>query len=427
MKKNKNSLNIIITCVVGIAGILIGYFGRGWLEPIVITPNKVVARVEGHNITLKEFQAFAKFYRMQEINTYQQLSQYLTLYQQYGMTPDASISSQINSIQQEFASPTVLGQKVIDLLTENVLIENKAKELGVKVTEDDITKLMYDSFGYYPNGAPTTAPTATEYVSPTYSPTQLAMWATPTSQPTATSTAAATLEATVVATEAQPTATIAPTTASGPTPTIAPTAIPPTATPVTLDSYKQSLSDYMSKITPYGLTEKDLRSFLYNNLLYNKVFTELTKGIATHGEQVWARQILVNQTDAQTAVDELNQGTNWLVVNYNLTTDSNGQTSGGDMGWFPRGVQTAEIDAAVFSMQIGETQIVQDINGWHVLQVIGHEQDRPVSATVLQQMQSTMFNTWLSTAKNNAKIESFDVWKTNVPTVPELVTTSAIQ
>lgn len=421
--KNK-SLGIIVTCVVGIAGLLIGYFGRGWLEPVVITPNKIVEKVNGHTIKLSEFQVFTKFYRMQEINSYQQLSQYLTLYQQYGMTPDASISAQINTIQAEFANPTVLGQKVLDLLTENMLIADKAKELGVTVTEDEISKLLYDSFGYYPNGTPTVAPTATEYVAPTYSPQQLEMWATPTSQPTATATAAPTVEGTVI-----PTATLAPTTvptAAGPTATIAPTAIPPTATPVTLESYNQSLSDYLAKITPYGLTEKDLRNFLYYNLLYNKVYKELTKDVATHGEQVWARQIVVaNQNDAQVAVDELNKGNNWLVVNYQLTTDSNGKSNGGDMGWFPRGVQSAEIDAVVFSMRIGQTQVVQDANGWHVLQVVAHEQDRPIAATVLQSMQNNVFNTWLTKAKADAKVETFDVWKTNVPTVPELPTTGA--
>jgi len=180
-KKTSNNLNIIITCVVGIAGLLIGYFGRGWIEPLLITPNRVVEKVNGHSITMKEFQSFAKFYRIQEINTYQQLQQYVSLYQQYGMTPDSSLTSQVTAIQQEFSSSTVLGQKVLDLLTENRLIEEKAKELGVTVTDDEVTKLMQDSFGYYPKGNPTKAPTATLYVTPTYSATQIALLATPTS------------------------------------------------------------------------------------------------------------------------------------------------------------------------------------------------------------------------------------------------------
>lgn len=431
--KNKKSLNILVTCVVGIIGLLIGYFGRGWLEPVVITPNKVVEKVNGHKITLSTFQVFAKFYRLQEINSYQQLSQYVNLYQQYGMSPDASLTSQINSIQEEFANPTVLGQRVIDLLTENILIEEKAKELVIKVTEDDITKLLNDSFGYFPNGTPTVAPTATEYVQPTYSPAQLEMWATPTGIPTTMATIEPTvegaveevLEATVEPTVALPTATTA---AAGPTPTLAPTAIPPTATPVTLESYKQSLSDYMSKLTPYGLTEKDLRNFLYYNLLYTRLYTEMTKDIATHGEQVWARQILVSsQADAEAVVDELNKGSNWLAVTYQYSIDTTGKSTGGDMGWFPRGVQTTEIETAVFGMQIGETKIVQDSNGWHVLQVVGHEQDRPVEPNVLQSLQSNAFNTWLTQAKKDAKIESSDIWKNYVPMVPELPMVSTAQ
>lgn len=434
--KNKKSLNILVTCVVGIAGLLIGYFGRGWLEPIVIIPNKLVEKVNGHTITLKEFQVFAKFYRLQEINSYQQLTQYVNLYQQYGMSPDAALTSQISSIQEEFSNPTVLGQRVIDLLTENILIEEKAKELGIKVTEEDITKLLYDSFGYFPDGTPTLAPTATEYVAPTYSPAQLEMWATPTSMPTATETIEPTVEgteeevveATVEPTVAVPTVATAPTEVSAPTPTLAPTAIPPTATPVSFESYKQSLSDYMSKLTPYGLTEKDLRDFLYFNLLYTKVYKELTKDIPAHGEQVWSRQILVStQNDANTVVEELNKGGNWLAIAYQYSTDTTGKSTGGDMGWFPRGVQTAEIESAVFSMQIGETKIVQDTQGWHVLQVVGHEQDRPVDANVLQSLQSTAFNTWLTQAKKDAKIESFDIWKNYVPMVPELPIVSTAQ
>ena len=87
-----------------------------------------------------------------------------------------------------------------------------------------------------------------------------------------------------------------------------------------------------------------------------------------------------------------------------LTLDSNGQSTGGDLGWFPRGIYSDELTNAAFEMEIGETRIIQDSDGWHVLQVTGHEQDRPPDSATREKLKSVSFNAWLEEVKANASI-----------------------
>ncbi len=437
MKLTKKFWNIAIPVVVGLAALVLGYFSRDIL-PASLFESKNVARINGEAITAKEFETFAKFYRIQSASTYEQLSYYTSLYQQYGMQVNPEWAAQIANIEEEFSNPEKLGQAVLDLLTENVIIETEGKKLGLSVSEDEISKLLFDSFGYYPQGTPTLMPTPTQYTYPTLSAQQLELWVTPTYAPTATLTPTATVEPDLSVTEeaaeqaaentdtnteeaAQAVEGSAPSDETAQNPTPAPTEVFPTATLVSEESYLASLQGYLDTLAPYGLAEANLRQLIYYNMFYNKVYDEITKDVAEIAEQVWARHILVSsEEEAMQVVADLEAGENWWVEAYYYTQDINGQSTGGDLGWFPRGIYSEEIDTAAFEMEIGETRVVQDVDGWHVLQVTGHEQERPLDSTTREKLKSVMFNTWLDDVKARAKITIYDTWKSHVPTEPAL-------
>ena len=412
----------LLFSVILIAGILLGLLGYGVLSQNVLTPNQAVARVNDQDITLKDFQKYAKFTRVEEVGTYQQLSQYLDYYQQLGIQPDPQLEQQISTIQQEMQDTNAFGQKVLNYMIDDAMFVAEAKNMGITISQDDVTKMFQDTFGYFPQGTPTLASTPTEYIEPTLSKTQIAMMTAPTStpdmSPTATSMPLPTNPAptAVAATVAAPTAT------NGPTPTMEPTPTElPSPTPITEAGYAQLMKNYMTQLTPYGLTEADLRQYVYYQLLYNKIYTEVTKNVPTHGEQVWTRQILVNsEADAQTVITRLNKGENWVVLAEELSQDTNTKSNGGDMGWLPRGTLSMEVETAAFGMTIGEVRSIQDSNGWHVLQVVGHDQDRPLDQNVLAYLQDKSFNDWHTTTKGKTTIQTFDVWKANVPTAPAL-------
>lgn len=242
-------------------------------------------------------------------------------------------------------------------------------------------------------------PTATP--GPTNTPTEPAVSATPTAAATAT---------------AAPTAT-----AAGPTATIEPTWTPiPTPTEITLDGYKTLYSDYLKQLTTVNISERTLRNLYRANLLQKKMFDLITADITPIQEQVWARHILVaTEDEAKAVLDRLNKGENWNTIAAEVSIDSSNATTGGDLGWFPRGIMVKEFEDAAFALGIGEiSQPVKTDNGFHIIQVIDHQQDRPLTASILDQAKQAAWSKWLTDVKATMKIETFDLWKEVNPTEP---------
>ncbi len=423
-EKEHRQQQILIFTLIGFVVVVFGLIAYGLLDQYVFSPKKPVAIVDGQNITVSEFKTYGTLMRVSEINTYKQLSQYYSLYQQFGLTPDASITNQMSQIQYEFSSPATFGQNVLTTMINNVILKNEAAKLGLSVTTDEVTKTLQESYGFYTNGTPTPANTPTSYVYPTNNATQNYLLITPTP----------TLDLTATATASQipsPTATLVPTLAntptSGPTSTPANTPTPqPTATPYTLQGFQNDLKTYIGTLSAYGITEANLRDYVTTQLLDQKVFTEITKDVPVHGQQAWIRHILVsNELDAQTVVARIANGENWISVANEVSQDTNTRASGGDLGWFPKGIQSPQIDDVAFTMNVGDIKVVQDNNGWHVLQMLGKESDRPFSQTVISQLQTTAYSNWFTPVKAAAKIETFNIWQKNVPTAPTLPTQAA--
>jgi len=90
------------------------------------------------------------------------------------------------------------------------------------------------------------------------------------------------------------------------------------------------------------------------------------------------------------------------------------------LGWFGKGAMVAEFENAAFSQKVGEIgKPVKSQFGYHIIQVLGH-QDMPLNASQYEQKKQTEFTNWLTDARKNAKIQTFDIWKERVPTEPTL-------
>jgi parvulin-like peptidyl-prolyl isomerase len=427
-EKELRQQRILIFSLIGFVVVVFGLIAYGLLDQFVFSPTKPVANVDGQNITVKEFKTYGTLVRVSEINTYQQLTQYYNLYQQFGLTPDVSITNQMSQIQYEFSSPATFGQNVITTMVNNVILKNEATKLGLFVTADEVEKTIQESYSFYTNGTPTPASTPTSYMYPTNNATQeyLLMTPSPTVDLTVTATsvplATETLQALATLLPTEPsTPTSGPTATSSNTPTSQ-----PTATPYTLQGFQNDLKTYIGTLSAYGITETNLRDYVGTQLLDQKIYTEITKDVPTHGQQVWIRNILVaNELDAQTVVARINNGENWISVANGVSQDTNTKANGGDLGWFPTGIQSPEIDNVVFTMTVGEIRVVQDNNGWHVLQMIGKEVDRPFLQSIISQLQSIAYTNWFTPIKAAAKIETFNIWQSYVPTAPTLPTPSA--
>jgi peptidyl-prolyl cis-trans isomerase C len=131
---------------------------------------------------------------------------------------------------------------------------------------------------------------------------------------------------------------------------------------------------------------------------------QILASVPTSAEQVHVRQILVLSEDAAKQVQsQLKQaGANFatLAFGYDLST-------GGDLGWFPRGylTQTA-VEQAAFSLQAGEiSDVIQSDFGYHILQVVARDPNRQLSPEARQVLQRKALAAWLDEHRKQAQIE----------------------
>ena len=181
----------------------------------------------------------------------------------------------------------------------------------------------------------------------------------------------------------------------------------------------------MEMFSGLGLTEADYRDLVKFDLLRSKIFDYVTADIKPFDEQVWARHILVaDEATANSVRERLLKGEDFAAIASELSTDTSNKDKGGDLGWFGKGTMVPPFEEAAFSQKVGEIgKPVQTDFGWHIIQVIGHE-DRPLTADQFDQAKQNAFSKWLEDLRAKAEadglIEIFDYWKERVPLDPTL-------
>lgn len=443
VEKEHTQRRVILISTILVAALVLVIIGYGILDQLVLQQTRPVAKVEGQKISLDDFQVRARYDRYNLIQNTALLEQYKQLF-----SFDQNSSSYYDSlIQQNVATlndSQSLGDKVIQELVNDRVIALEAKKMGITVSDAEVDTAIQEAFGYYKNGTPTPAPTETPYATATYTDQQLT-FVPPTSTPTEVATATleptTTGEATTTSGSAttapgletttpgaESTATAVPPTATATlveptaTATTGPTATPfPTATPYTEEGFNTAYQNYVATLTAeVQFNSDELRAIFRANLIYQKVLEVVAKDVPTTEESVWARHILVaTEDEAKTVVTRLNNGEDWVKLAAELSTDTSNKDKGGDLGWFTKGVMDQAFETAAFALtDIGQISApVQSSFGWHVIQLLGKE-NRPMTADRLQTAKQEAFTTWLNNAKAGLKIETYDNWKTKVPTVP---------
>ena len=396
---------------IALAGILIvaGLLAYGYLKLNVFQLNEPVAEVNGVTITTGEWQERVKFQRVQMINAY---NQYAFYQQNFGM----DYSQQMQQVAGTLSNLELLGQQVLDQMTDEILIRQEAEKLGITVAEAEIENSVRENFGFFPDGTPTPTITPTDVAFPTLSSEQLTLYpstSTPTEVPTSTVTPTATLD--LSATPAS-TATTAPA-----TPTFVPEPPTATATPYTEEGFNTEYENTLKNFKTYKISEKTIRSVYEAQLFRQKLLAELTKETPRSEEQVWARHILVEKkAEADYLYRTIQQGADFAELAKKYSKDTSSGPAGGDLGWFGRGAMVLEFEKAAFSLEPGEvSEPILSEFGYHIIQVLAH-QDVPLTATQYEQKKETEFSNWLVNAQAKATINTFDIWKQRVPTEPAL-------
>jgi parvulin-like peptidyl-prolyl isomerase len=391
--------------MIGAVALLLVY---GYLEANYLQLRKPVAEVNGEKITVAQWQERVQLQRVNLVNLYQR---YQILQQQFGM----DTSQQLQEIEFYLQFPESLGQQVIDLMIDETLVRMEADKRGITVSEEDVEKSIREAFRFFPDGTPTPTVTPTPFEFPTLTSGQLTLYPstfTPTAAPTFTPEPTSTPDLSVT-----PTATF---TAAPPTPTFVPEQATSTPTPFTLEGFQAEYRTMADEYKSFGVSEAVLRSTYRNNLLRNKLFEAITADLPATEEQVWARHILVDsESEAKAVYDLLKNGSDFDKLARQFSKDTGSGRQGGDLGWFGRGVMVTEFENAAFSLEIGGiSQPVRSQFGYHIIQLLGR-QELPISENQLQQKREAAFAEWLATAREQAVITTYDIWRDLIPPMPD--------
>jgi parvulin-like peptidyl-prolyl isomerase len=421
LERERRQTLLITTIAIGIVAVIVGLIGYGILNETVLKARQPVVTVNGVSVTMREFQVQVRVSRQSYVDQYMQYYQFA---QMFGIDPttDPSLSQTLNQIQSQLDTPSLIGQQVIDNVTNDLLIRQYAKANGIVVTDADIEKAIHDAFGFYPNGTPTPTPTNTPLAYSTWSSTQYALM-TPTilASPTPTETLGPTQTLDLTAT-----ATTIPTLTLTPTVTTIPS-LTPTSTPYTLDGFTSSYTKALANYAKLGMTEADFRKIFFENALYKQRVTEIvTASVAHEDEQVWARHILVaDQAAAQSIREQLLAGADFATLAAQNSIDTGTKDKGGDLGWFGKGIMDPNFETAAWALKVGEiSQPVQSTSGWHIIQVLGHE-IRPLTDTEYKNAVSAAFNQWLVDQQAASTVVIASNWTANTPDLPSLASAFA--
>lgn len=166
------------------------------------------------------------------------------------------------------------------------------------------------------------------------------------------------------------------------------------------EAFKKSLTDAK-------LTEAEFRTLIVRDqIIYERLYDKVASTLPKTAEQVHARHILVDtEKSAQDILARLNKGEDFVALAKELSTDTQSKDSGGDLGFFPRGVMDQTFEDAVFKLNLNQSAMVKTDYGYHVVQVTEKDANRAVGPEILQALGDQAINTFMENLRTQAKIE----------------------
>jgi parvulin-like peptidyl-prolyl isomerase len=320
--EREQRLNRIITIsTIGVLAVIVIVVLVGVIQESFITPKVVIANVFDEEITVGDFQARTRMQRAAMISDFAAYTNFLD-------PTDPNSQQQYLSLLTQYEyqlEPATMGQLILNQMIDDIIIKREAQSRGIEVTQEEVTEMLNNIFGYYPNGYPTFTP------APTLEPVE------------------------------------------GEEPVELPDVPEPTS--ITEEEYTQALEDYFEGYGEYGVTEDVLYSIFEAELYREKLTDALAEGISKEGDQVKARHILVSDLEtAESVLERLENGEAWEDLALELSLDTSNSANGGDLGWFSEGRMVPEFSDAAFGGEVGtvvgpvETQF-----GFHLIEIVAHE------------------------------------------------------
>ena len=407
-KEDRQKRTIIVSTIVVLVAVfsLVAY---GVLDKYVLKPKTPIVQLDSRNVNVVEFEQQVRYQRFQIINQTYQLIEFV---QSLGGTPDifAYFEQQIILATTQLSQPLLIGQEVIQNISDDLIILAEAEKMGIEVDEAQIDQEIRSVFGYFPEGTLTPVPINEPLPTSTMTSLQMTL-VPPTDSPEEDQEEnQSTLPTNTPQIEEIP--------EGEPDPTATPLLIP---TEYTLDLYEETYQNYMDVLTNEEIKEQTFRDMVRMYLVRKELLNVLSVDITQTQEQIWVRHILVeDELTALEVTDKLAGGQDFVVLAAEYSSDETNKDNGGDLGWFALGMMVQPFEEAAFALEVGEiSDPVQTDFGWHILQALGKEQ-MPIDEAALENLRNQAFSEWLIEKRLEYELEINEDWISFVPSEPVL-------
>ncbi len=153
----------------------------------------------------------------------------------------------------------------------------------------------------------------------------------------------------------------------------------------------------------HGYDEQSFHQAMLRSIAAAWMRDQVIASVPKSAEQVHARQILLYDADTANQVyTQLQAGNDFgnLAKKYDPVT-------GGDLGWFPRGyLVDPKLDEVAFSLKPNEySAVIETAAGFHILQVIEQDPQRPLDPQALLILQNQALQKWLEARRTASNIQ----------------------
>jgi peptidyl-prolyl cis-trans isomerase C len=184
-----------------------------------------------------------------------------------------------------------------------------------------------------------------------------------------------------------------------------------------VDAYMQMIIEenggeepFRAKLAEWGETPEDAWREVRAQLIGMAMTERIDEGVPTTAEHVHARHILVDTSaEAERVLDQLQAGADFATLAMAYSQDTSTRESGGDLGFFPRGILVApEVEEAAFALQPGQfSGVVTSALGYHIVQVVERDPARQVSPENLRILQDRAVQEWIEGLWAQAAVQRF--------------------
>jgi peptidyl-prolyl cis-trans isomerase C len=167
---------------------------------------------------------------------------------------------------------------------------------------------------------------------------------------------------------------------------------------------------YSTQLGEWGQTEEEAWHDVRAQLIGGQMTQRIIDGVPETAEHVRARHILVDTSEeAERILAQLQASADFATLAKAYSQDVSTRESGGDLGFFPRGILVApEVEEVAFALQPGQfSGVISSTLGYHIVQVVERDPARTVSEENLRILREQAVQEWVVSLWAQAEIQRF--------------------